>query len=302
MEIPGDLRSKWNLSSVPARRSVCNIHSELSPSQITKYRLGKLPYFEPKLIFLANPKNGIPVDACLSPHTRLYLQSLVAHIQNTSKEGNVSAANVYDLTKGGDSIRSNGGLHAQQDLGGGDFGDSVSSNDPSNQDCLRIEIPLRHDNEFFHLLNQELSGLQDLQSHEKSNLINEISALGREISTLAAPSHGSAKSDFYVWREILSLYTECSVFFSTNEREQFQRNSSAAQIQLEKFSEKMSEVKAAKRLRRRESHIAMDRFLHINMILFRNLKFQELNATAITKILKSRSHVHPGIKQQLMVF
>lgn len=266
---------------------VCLQRSELSPGQITKSHLGKLPNFEPKLIFLVNPKNGIPVDVCLSPQTRVYLQSLVVPVQNTSNGGRISAANSYELIKDGDSIGSNGGLHTQNPRGG-EFGNSVSSNDPNNQGCLRIEIPLRYDSEFFHLLNQELSGLQDLQSHERSKLTNEIGALGREISTLAAPSHGAAKSDFYIWREILTLYTECSVFFSTNEREQFQRNSSTAQIQLKKFSEKMSEIKVAKRLRRRESHIAMDRFLHINTILFRNLKFQELNATAMTKILKSR--------------
>lgn len=228
------------------------------------------------------------MDACLGQQTRVFLQNLVGNVQNGTPDEKLLAGHKHSSTRRG-SLGDCRSSELSQCKSGNEFKEAVPMNDASQQDYLKVEVPLRHDSEFFHLLNLELSGLQDLQSHERSELTKDICALGREISTSAVPVNGSSKFDFYTWREILGLYTDCAVFFSTNERDQFYRDSSTAQTQLQKFSEKLTEMRVAKRFRRKESYLAMDRFLYINLILLRNLKFQELNLKAMTKILKSMS-------------
>ena len=160
--------------------------------------------------------------------------------------------------------------------------------DPIKHVYRKVEIPLRYDSEFFHILNAELSGLHDLQVQQRSELTEEICRLGQVISRLAAPSQGSAKTDLYAWREILGLYTDSKIFFSTNEQDEFCRDSSTAQKQLQDFSAKLCKAKATKTFRKKESYKALELFLQVNLTLLRNLKFQELNSTAMTKILKSK--------------
>lgn len=261
--------------------------------------LGNLIAFKPKLIFVVNTNDGIPMDACLGLQTRIYLQNLIGSIPNAFHGENLLEELEHNSARRGNFAGCRRNVLSQR----GSVNESkeaVTSNDVSQQDYLKVEVPLRHDYEFFHLLNVELSGLRDLQSHERSELTKEICALGREISTSAASPNGSNKIDFYVWREILSLYRDCAIFFSANEQDEFYRDTATAQTQLQKFSEKLSEIKAAKKFRRKESYLAMDRFLYINLVLLRNLKFQELNLTAMTKILKSKSLELTRINQQLM--
>lgn len=184
--------------------------------------------------------------------------------------------------------RASGGAHGSPKAGG-ELEHSTPLPDPIHAAYQKVEVPLRYDSEFFHTLSLELSGLHDLQTREKSELTKEICRLGQEIAKLAAPPEGFAKTDLNSWRKVFSLYTEFEIFFSTNERDKFRRDSSTAQKQLQKFSAKLSELKLASRFSRKESHNALERFLFINLRLLRNLKFQELNSTAMTKILKSKS-------------
>lgn len=241
----------------------------------------------PKLVFLVNPRNGVPVDASLSRETRDYLQSLAIGTRDTSGV----AAQILDdrsdpITVDVDAEATSKVL-GEPKVGIG-LETSCSPLDPIDDVFRKVEVPLRYDSEFFHILNVELSGLHDLQAQERSELTEEICRLGQDISKLAAPSQGSAKTDMYAWREIFSLYTESKIFFSTNEQEEFCRDSSTAQKQLKDFSAKLCKLKATKTFRRKESYRALERFLQINITMLQNLKFQELNSTAMTKILKSK--------------
>lgn len=58
---------------------------------------------------------------------------------------------------------------------------SCSPLDPFEDVYRKVEIPLRYDSEFFHILNAELSGLHDLQAQQRSELTKEICRLGQEI-------------------------------------------------------------------------------------------------------------------------
>ena len=243
--------------------------------------------FVPKLVFLVNPRNGVPVDASLSPETRAYLQSLAIR---TSDASNATPQNLTDHL---DIIPVDIGAETTskvlgQPKAGMKLEPICSPLDPIKHVYRKVEIPLRYDSEFFHILNAELSGLHDLQVQQRSELTEEICRLGQVISRLAAPSQGSAKTDLYAWREILGLYTDSKIFFSTNEQDEFCRDSSTAQKQLQDFSAKLCKAKATKTFRKKESYKALELFLQVNLTLLRNLKFQELNSTAMTKILKSK--------------
>ena len=244
--------------------------------------------FEPKLIFSVNPHTGIPVDASLSPETATYLQSLALRTEGKGNETpEISAANrILTSNVLGAEVGDRASSKAEP-LNGVEYGICLPKSITVNYQ--KVEVPLRYDSEFFHILSLELSELQALQAREKIELTKEIGRLGQDIGKLAAPPEGFVKTDMYAWREVLSLYTDSKIFFSTNERDDFRRDSSTAQKQLQYFSSKVRELKIARSFNRKESHAVLENFLYINLALLRNLKFQELNSTAMTKILKSES-------------
>lgn len=241
----------------------------------------------PKLVFLVNPRNGVPVDTSLSPETRAYLQSLANGTSDTSGATAQVLDHHPDLIPVDVDAEAKSKVLGQPKVGIGHCS-GLYPLDPIDDICSKVEVPLRYDSEFFTTLDLELSRLNDLQAHERSELTKEICRLGQDISKLVAPAQGSAKTDLYAWREIFSLYTDSKIFFSTNEQDEFCRDSSTAQKQLQEFSAKLCKLKDSKTFRRKDSYRALERFLQINITLLRNLKFQELNSTAMTKILKSK--------------
>lgn len=138
------------------------------------------------------------------------------------------------------------------------------------------------------MLQQELSSLGALQANERVQLTTEINTLAHEIAKVADPLKSHKASDLYAWRDIFEMYIESGIFFSTNERNGGTRNSTVAQTQLQGFMDILDRQASTKRLKRNESRIALEQFLRINLDLLRNLKFQEINQTAMAKILKSK--------------
>ena len=155
-------------------------------------------------------------------------------------------------------------------------------------DVQRIEVPLTFDAEFFELLKKEVLSLDAIQAQEQKALTDEIEALGSEVSKLSVPVK-SNKTDLERWREVFNLYLQAGVFFSTNELDHGSRTSSVALRQLQWFQAQVIRLDIPKSFKLAKSREALDRFTHINMTLLRNLKFQEINQLAITKILKSET-------------
>lgn len=237
--------------------------------------------FQPKLIFVVDARDGNPIDASLSPETRAYLQNLaskqgdIKRTTSQSSRGETTPSNGTRTTDG-DTLVTEGAM--------GSFGPAITKEHLATS--RRVEVPLRSDSEFFRLLNLELSELNALQLREQAQLVTEITRVGEDISKVARPSQVLKRTDLYAWREIFNIYTDSKIFFSTDERDRFQRKSATAQKQLQVFSSKVQQLGLLKTLKK-DSRVALDRFLHINLTLLRNLKFQELNGTAMTKILKS---------------
>ena len=150
----------------------------------------------------------------------------------------------------------------------------------------RVEVPLIFDAEFFELLQEDVINLNMLQASEQKGMNNEIVALSTEVINLTKPSKFS-KTDLYRWRELFNIYLQASIFFSTHELDHGTRDSTIALQQLEWFQSEVTKRRLVDSFKLPSSRQALDRFININMTLLRNLKFQEINQKAITKILKS---------------
>ena len=233
----------------------------------------------------------MPVDARLSPETRAYLHSLTVNTQDILVKGEAVSVQEHAVEETlqerneasecvitADHQREDEPVNQVHDAS-----DQVEDRD----DYHRVEIPLRHDHEFFQMLRSGVLRINTLQTQEKGELTKEIESLGREIAKIATWSHNSGSTDMYLWREIFSLYTNSQVFFSTSEQKNHTRDVQTAEKQLQHFSNKLRELNSTQNFRRKESYPALDRFLHMNIMLFRNLRFQELNTKAMAKILKS---------------
>ncbi|KAL8640188.1 MAG: hypothetical protein Q9228_002854 [Teloschistes exilis] len=162
-----------------------------------------------------------------------------------------------------------------------------TSENQLDPNLVRIEVPVKNNTKFFQILQHGLSDLNTLHSQEKTTLRTEISDLGQAVSRVAHPARDIQRTDLYAWRAVFSLYLDCNIFFSTTESEDFNRSPADVQKQLQLFSSRLEVLQETNRFRRKESGVALQRFLLINITLLRNLKFQHLNMRAAGKILKS---------------
>jgi E3 ubiquitin-protein ligase BAH len=153
-----------------------------------------------------------------------------------------------------------------------------------------VKIPLDSDARFFNILQTDVDELDTLQSQEQSEMRQSISALGNEISSVARPKKALinlSKSDLYRWREIFELYIAAQVFFSTTETSGGVRSSERARRQLVWFQEEVQKRNLLNKFKLEASSNAYTRFLALNATLLQNVQFQELNQTAVVKIIKS---------------
>lgn len=147
-------------------------------------------------------------------------------------------------------------------------------------------MPLVFDGEFFQVLQTDVVSLDALQKEEQESMTIDIVQLGQEIAEVAKPSRYS-KSDLSRWREIFELYLDAGVFFSSQELDHGARTSDAALKQLVWFQNEVHMRGLPSKFKLAASQEAYQQFLALNATLLQNLKFQEINKTAVKKILKS---------------
>ncbi|KAK5653596.1 hypothetical protein OQA88_8858 [Cercophora sp. LCS_1] len=152
-----------------------------------------------------------------------------------------------------------------------------------------VKIPLDADARFFNVLQTDVGGLDMLQSEERKAMNESITTLGSEIAVVARPQKGLIrvhKSDLYRWREIFELYLAAQVFFSTTEAKGGVRSSEKARKQLVWFQDEVEKRDLLNKFKLEASINAYTRFLALNATVLQNVKFQELNQTAVVKIIK----------------
>ncbi|KAM0551937.1 hypothetical protein ACHAPJ_008045 [Fusarium lateritium] len=148
-----------------------------------------------------------------------------------------------------------------------------------------IEVPLVFDAEFFDMLQSDVNNLDALQTKEEKTMTSEIVALGKEVEQVVKPKRFS-KTDLARWRQIFELYLDAEIFFATHEQDHGERTSQVAQRQLQWFQDQVVKQNLVKDFKLPESKAAFTRFISLNASLLKNMQFQELNKTAVTKILK----------------
>ncbi|KAI2464495.1 SPX domain-containing protein [Annulohypoxylon bovei var. microspora] len=224
-------------------------------------------HFRPRLTFFIHLKDGVAVDAKLTPSTRDFLKKIVSKTEDIS------------------DLLANESSHETP-------APTFCSPEPpsSEEDSLpiqQIEVPLVFDGEFFDILQTDVSNLDALQEEEQGKLGKEIALLGQDINIATKPSKGRrARGDLETWRKIFELYLDARVFFSTLESDHGARTSPQAVEQLRWFQDQVLSRKLIHGLKLENSRQAYTRFLNMNALLLQILKFQEINNLAVTKILK----------------
>ena len=227
----------------------------------------------------------MPLDASLAPETRAFLQAfamqlgLCDHTGQSRVFGDELAIQTADRSTAYDGFIEHQHLPASAVLG----------DEEAQRSSMTIEVTLTSDSTFFNLLVLDMSGLDALQSKEVDDLNHVIVDLGRGVSQVADPSNQRRKADMYAWREIFRLYTDSHIFFSTNEQSQSTHNSTVAHAHMQAFLSQLRNLDLPKRLQKADSQRLLNDFIDINVTILKNLKFQELNMTAMIKILKSKS-------------
>ncbi|GAB7353883.1 hypothetical protein MBLNU459_g4238t1 [Dothideomycetes sp. NU459] len=152
-------------------------------------------------------------------------------------------------------------------------------------------VPLTTAANFFNLLDPKLAELDRIQHEESHRLEDSIVSLGATIGDLTEPQTAKGgkirpKVDVDVWREILALYIESTVFFSSYEQDHGSRTFCKAKAQMQQFSDKLVKQGLVKKFHSRKSTVAFDQFVTINLDILKAMRFQEINMEATRKILK----------------
>ena len=250
------------------------------------------------MIVALDPQTGSPRDAWLTEETRKALVNLSISRGEPIVQAEVKK-DLLDLAKEGSHETSPTATPPMSDLE--DFVDDVGSEPAQTRihamdiptvstgnptlPLKEVEMPLIANAEFFRVLRQELARLDDLQVAEQRRVEREITNLGQELALMVQAGNKKSKTDVNIWRDILQLYVDTEIFFSARERTHGTRNSDAAAKQLELFA---AEVQSKQKLGKmtKEGRAAFERFMQINNSLFQYLRFQELNHTALRKIMK----------------
>ncbi|CAG8435015.1 7252_t:CDS:10 [Diversispora eburnea] len=169
--------------------------------------------------------------------------------------------------------------------------DDFMKNLPRHDDesVIRMEEVLKNlkktlcvEREFFDILLEEISQLNHLQQINQEQFSNEL----KELRTLLIDATSPFKKDMYVWREIFDKYIFAEIFIGNTEVDRKERGWEVAQRKLNKFIEELNKSQLAKKLREPSSKIIFEEFLKLNHKLVTMKRFQQMNRTAMFKILK----------------
>ncbi|OAA73768.1 spx [Cordyceps fumosorosea ARSEF 2679] len=237
-----------------------------------KLRESGSKFVRPKLTVNVHLRDGVAVDASLTPTSRGFLEKLASEILDEHERESLAQIRASRQTDRETTTDANNGV-------------SNGDSNGDNGNYETIQVPLVFDAEFFDMLQSDVNELDALQAEEQKQLTAEITELSKEVSAASRPSRFS-KSDLARWREIFELYLDSNVFFATQECDHGARSSQRALNQLQWFQNEVENRNLARKFKVPQSRQAFSRFLQLNASLLKNLQFEELNKLAVSKILK----------------
>ncbi|RMD42084.1 hypothetical protein DV735_g3028, partial [Chaetothyriales sp. CBS 134920] len=231
--------------------------------------------FIPKLTIALNPQDGSPVDAWLSPETREHLRHLV-------KKKRAMSISPPRNAIGKPQFQSLQKIAIDDDL------DASSEDAGDSEDPIEtVEVPLTAGSEFLGILRKELEALEKLQDREEKLLHSEITQLGHDLRELKLSHKRRSKEEVETWRKVFEIYSDAEVFVSSHESDAGARDVEQAQKHFDWFLAQLAEQRKRGEINLdNDTRATVDRFIRINTNLLRLLRFQAMNRTALSKIMK----------------
>jgi hypothetical protein len=245
--------------------------------------------FTPQLRVLVDSKTGRPLDATLAPETKEALRKLARH----------------EMVTAGRRDHLGGAVQRPQAARKSSV---VSITDGENEDVPEtrwVQVPLASAQDFFDVLAPKLQELETLRKAETEKLETEILDLGDAVENVVQPVREGFEAkrdvsyrDLYFWREMFRLYMEKPIFYSETEARRGALTFNEAKSRLQEYDSRLRETGLLAKMRTPAAKQAAQHFLNLNVDILKIMHFQEMNARAMTKILKKfdkRTHLEGQI-------
>lgn len=238
--------------------------------------------FTPQLRVLVDSKTGTPLDATLTPETRESLQKLARHEMVTAGRREHIGGPVQPP--------------ASSERRGSDWSERDAT--PRNQslsaeDARWVQVPLASAKDFFDMLEPKLQELEVLRTAETQKLEEEILDLGDAVEDVVEPVREGFEAkrdvsyrDLYFWREMFRLYMEKPIFYSETEARRGALTFNEAKSRLQEYDNQIRSIGLLAKMKTPQAKKAAKQFLDLNVDILKTMHFQEMNARAMTKILK----------------
>lgn len=275
--------------------------SQNAPAHATKgYYSASLPAldsvpeeFTPQLRVLVDSNTGRPLDAALAPDTKEALQKLARHEMVTAgRRDHLGGAVQHPHTSRKSRVATRNSSVASS---------AVDTEGEEALDALWVQVPLTSATCFFNMLEPKLKELEALRAAETEKLENEILDLGDAVEDVVQPVREGFEAkrdvsyrDLYFWREMFRLYMEKPVFYSETEARRGALTFNEAKSRLQDYDTQLRETGLLAKMRTPAAKQAAQHFLNLNLSILKIMHFQEMNARAMTKILKKfdkRTHL-----------
>jgi len=249
--------------------------------------------FAPQLRVLVDGQTGTPLDATLAPETKARLQELAKHEMVIASRH--------------DHLGHHGRPHEVHDPPSGEgsrdgTGSPIEGSQIEGRRGARwVQIPLASAKHFFDLLAPKMEELEHLREQETERLEREILDLGDAVEDVIEPVREGFEAkrdvsyrDLYFWREMFRIYLETPVFYSTNEQNRGAVTFPDAKKRLQAYDCQIREIGLLGKMKTPQAKRAAQMFLDLNLNILKIMRFQEMNARAMGKILKKfdkRTHL-----------
>lgn len=247
-----------------------------------------LEEFVPQLRVLVDSKTGRPLDATLTPETKASLQTLARH----------------EMILSGRRAQFGGAVQpaAPPRRGSADEdADTPARSTSPEHDARWVQLPLASARDFFDLLEPKLEELDALRIAETKKLEEDILDLGDAVEDVIEPVKAGFEAkremsyrDLYFWREMFRLYMEKPVFYSETEARRGALTFGEAKSRLQAYDEQLRTSGLMDKMKTPQARRAAQQFLNVNLEILKVMHFQEMNARAMSKILKKfdkRTHI-----------
>lgn len=231
--------------------------------------------FIPTLRILVN-KEGEPLDARLSPETKLVLQKLALPEVREQRLAEISRRPSHPgHSKSEDEVRR----------------DSTSAVDI--EDARWVNVPLETAGDFFAMIEPKVPGLEAVRDSETHKLEDKILDLGDAVENVVAPVMEGYEArrklsyrDLYFWREMFRLYLETPIFYKGTEQKRGAITYKEARSNLEAYDKQLRETGLLAKMKTPQAKAAAQKFLDVNLEILKLMHFQEINYIGLGKILK----------------